>query len=109
MATLVVQPVNISGVVITPVAASVGGDVVPIGEHNCLEVTNGSGSPITVTITVVGADGLGRALSNDVVTVAAGTTKRIGPIGKAFANRTDHKAHVAYSSVTSVTVAVTAV
>lgn len=47
-----------------------------------LEVTNGAGAPITVTITTSGSvntAGGAHAIADDVITVTNGTSKTIGP------------------------------
>jgi hypothetical protein len=52
MATLTTQVINRAGAVITPVAAAGGGDAMSCGSGMMLEVVNGGGSPITVTLAI---------------------------------------------------------
>lgn len=100
------QAIVKTGVVPALTAPTVDGDIIDTGRV-FLEVNNGGGASITVTVqTPVQVDGLD--LSELIVSVAAGVTKRIGPLspstfarpaGGADAGR----AYVDYSSVTSVT------
>jgi hypothetical protein len=90
MAVLTVQNLGITGLAATLAAAAAGGDKFdnPTDERTFLRVANGGGSSINVTITVqksvVNAAGYGAvATANQVVAVANGTTKDIGP----FSNR----------------------
>jgi hypothetical protein len=111
MAVLTVQNIVPAGAVITPVAAAGGGDLVPDdgNERTFLRVVNGGGAPINVTIAAVetsrNVPGIGTVtVASQVVAVANGTTKDIGPFASAFRNASGQVA-VSYSGVTSVTVA----
>jgi hypothetical protein len=80
MATLTTQVINRAGVVVTPVAAAGGGDAMSCGSGMMLEVVNGGGSPITVTLAIPsGASGYANAAyTSTAVSVTNGTTKWIG-------------------------------
>jgi hypothetical protein len=108
MATLTTQVINRAGTVITPVAAAGGGDAMACGANNYLEVVNGGGSPITVTLAIpAGASGYANvAYTSSAVSVTNGTTKRIGPIAAGiYQDPTTGLCTITYSGVTSVTVA----
>lgn len=102
MAALTPQFVSIAGTAPTYAAAGAGGDTVPSGERTWLHVKNGSASPITVTVTTPGTYS-GLAIADVSVSVPATTGERlIGPLpSNLFGNTVD----VAYSAVTTVTVA----
>ena len=106
MATLTTQNVTaIAGTAVTTTAAAGGGDVVVRPARGLyLQVTNGDGSPITVTIAVPGNAWNGEAAPDTAQTVAAGATK-LFPIDARYAN-SSNQAAITYSAVTSVTVAV---
>ena len=108
MATLTTQVINRAGVVITPVAAAGGGDAMVTGSGMMLEVVNGGGSPITVTLVVPSARTYepNVAITSPAVSVTNGTTKWIGPVDAAtFTDPTTGLCTITYSGVTSVTVA----
>lgn len=71
-----------------------------------LEVKNGSGSTITVTLVDPGRTGAGNATVSPqtvgVTTIAAGATRRIKP-SAAFIDSSSNAVTVTYSSATSVT------
>lgn len=70
-----------------------------------VEVANGSGSPITVTIDIPSAvDGLvdGLTVPDRTVTIAAGARTKIGPF-KSIYNQTDGYVWLVCSAVTDVT------
>src|SRR5207244_332394 len=108
MATLTTQVINRAGAVITPVAAAGGGDAMEVGSGMMLEVVNGGGSPITVTLNIPAARTYepNVAITSPAVSVTNGTTKWFGPIDAAtFADTTTGLLTITYSAVTSVTVA----
>jgi len=110
MATLTTQVINRAGSVITPVAAAGGGDAMQCGSGMMLEVTNGGGSPITVTLVVPAARTFvpNVAITSPVVSVTNGTSRRIGPVDAVtFADPVTGLCSITYSAVTSVTVAAT--
>jgi hypothetical protein len=83
------------------------GDTAAVGPGIELEVRNGAGSSITVTITAVGVLDSGDAYPAKVYTVAAGGEARIPLNLAAYKNATDQLAHLTWSSTTTVTRAVT--
>lgn len=108
MATLTTQVINRAGAVITPVAAAGGGDAMACGSNMMLEVVNGGGSPITVTLNIPAARTFepNVALTSPAISVTNGTTKWIGPIDAVtFQDPTTALCSITYSGVTSVTVA----
>jgi hypothetical protein len=108
MATLSTQVINRAGAVVTPVAAAGGGDAMQVGSGMMLEVVNGGGSPITVTLNIPAARTYepNVAITSPAVSVTNGTTKWIGPVDAGtFADPTTGLCSITYSAVTSVTVA----
>lgn len=108
MATLTTQVINRAGATITPVAAAGGGDAMACGSGMMLEVVNGGGSPITVTLNVPAARTYepNVAITSPAVSVSNGTTKWFGPIdAQTFQDPTTGLCSITYSGVTSVTVA----
>jgi hypothetical protein len=108
MATLATQTINRAGTVITPVSAAGGGDAMTCGSNMMLEVVNGGGSPITVTLNVPAARTYepNVAITSPAVSVTNGTTRWFGPIdAQTFQDPTTGLCSITYSAVTSVTVA----
>lgn len=108
MATLTTQVINRAGAVITPVAAAGGGDAMAVGSGMMLEVVNGGGSSITVTLAVPAARTFepNVAITSPAITVVNATTKWIGPVdAQTFMDPTTGLCTITYSGVTSVTVA----
>ena len=108
MATLTTQVVNRAGTVITPVAAAGGGDAMTVGSGMMLEVVNGGGAPITVTLNVPASRTFepNVAITSPAISVTNGTTKWIGPVDAGtFMDPTTGLCTITYSAVTSVTVA----
>jgi hypothetical protein len=78
------------------------------GSGMMLEVVNGGGSPITVTLAIPsGASGYpNAAYTSTAVSVTNGTTKWIGPVdAPLYQDPTTGLCTITYSGVTSVTVA----
>jgi hypothetical protein len=92
------------GTAVTPAAASGGGDTIVVGSNSkvILNVINGSGSPINVTLTSVKACDNG-VLHDVVKACPAGQTTPILIAAKTVDTATGNVA-VAYSAVTTVTV-----
>lgn len=103
MATLAVQQVPVGGMSPSYADATSGGDKAPTGRGRYLEVVNGSGSSINVTMTTPGT-AHGVAIADPVLAVADGATGVI-PLDSVYRG-SDGLASIAYSSATSVTVAV---
>lgn len=107
MAILTVQSIVKTGLNPTLVAASGGGDSFANTGNEELDVVNGGGGAITVTIPAQkGCDefGVTNTAHDIVVSVPAGQTRRIGAIAPRQYNDVNGRAQVAYSGVTSVTV-----
>ena len=104
MATLAYSRIQIAGTLKATTAASAGGDKVAPNDHGFLEVNNGGGSSITVTVAVPGNTKYGQAAPDVAVAIAAGANKRIGPFPVDLADPSDGLVAITYSGVTSVTV-----
>lgn len=105
MAVLNVQQISLTGLNPTYSAAAAGGDKLAPGVHNFLHVKNGGGSSITVTIDSVTQTNFGTD-ADVVVSVPNGGERMIGPFSEGrFASSVDGLVSVAYSGVTTVTVA----
>lgn len=104
MAVLVASPVSGTGAAPAPVAASAGGDRCPTGPDVFLQVVNGGAAVCNVTIDSVRPCSFGFD-HNLAVAVAAGATRRIGPLpASRFASDVDGLAAVTYDQVAGVTV-----
>ena len=104
MADLAVQAVSLSGLNPSFVAAAAGGDAFLNAGREFLHVKNGGGSEVTVTVDSQVPCNQGYD-HNAVVAVPAGQERLIGPFPKARFDYANQKVQVAYSDVTSVTVA----
>src|SRR5688572_24596565 len=101
MATLTVTNVSRAGIAAAPVAATAGGggDEFPNDGRTLIEVFNGGGSPITVTLHIRQTVD-GGAVTNRTVSVAAGARKRIGTFNKAeYNDPATGRAKVTFSGV----------
>lgn len=111
MATLTVQTIDEDGLVPSTTAAGAAGDVFANTGRELLMVTNGAGSPVTVTITAqvttARSPGMGSVTKSDAGgAVAAGATAYFGPFPTRAFNNASRQVEVSYSDETSVTVAV---
>jgi hypothetical protein len=108
MATLATQVIKRAGVTPAYAAAAGGGDKFTPDAHTFLHVKNAGGAPITVTLAAAQTVENDLALASLVVTVPNASEKMIGPLPYAQFVATDGTglAPIAYSAVTSVTVAV---
>lgn len=106
MALLTVNSVVAAGLLAAPVAASGGGDTVQLSPINddrtVLQVTNGGGSPITVTLVDPGSTPAGNTTTAPAVSIAAGAT-RFFPLNPNLVNPATGLLNITYSGVTSVT------
>jgi hypothetical protein len=71
-----------------------------------IEITNGAGSPVTVTFTTNGVYSVGSVqypIADLAVTVTNGTSKVCGPFDKVLFNDGSNNVDVDYSSGTSIT------
>jgi hypothetical protein len=107
MATLATQNVTRTASTITPVAAAAGGDAMECGPKMALEVTNGGGSPITVTLAIPAASSAysNIAYASSTMSVPAGASRRFGSVDGMYRDPTTGLCTITYSAVTSVTVA----
>ena len=103
MATLVVTQVTAAGAVDSLVAASAGGDALPNDGQCWLEVLNGSGAPITVTITPQ-SKYQGETIAPRAVVVPAAGRRKIGRFDSGIFNDANGNVAVTYSGVTTLTV-----
>lgn len=105
MATLTYQQVSNTTVFVpTLAAASGGGDSIAPNDRGFLEVKNGSGATITVTMIVPGNTKYGLAQPDPTYAVIAGATAKIGPLPSDLANPATGLVDFTYSGVTSLTV-----
>jgi len=104
MATLTITDISRAGVDITGVAADVAGDEMANTGKEFILVTNGGGSPITVTIDIEATID-GAAAVDPTVSIGAGVPKAIGPFPTGiYNNASTSRVSWTYSAVTSVTV-----
>jgi hypothetical protein len=103
---LTIQTVGIAGATISTAAANADGNSIVADEAAkvILQVANGGGSSITVTIPATGK-AYGIDLEDQTITVAAGATKHIAGLEPGAFQQTDGTVYVNYSGVSSVTVA----
>lgn len=109
MAALTVENTGLGSSSLTPtfVAAAGGGDTFVNDGRSMLYVKNGDASPITVTITTPLTLRGGIAVDDPVTTVPATSEEIIGPFDPTLFNAAGGAGvSVAYSAVTTVTVAV---
>ena len=105
MATLTHQNISRAGVQPSLVSAAGGGDEFLNSGKEYLEVTNGGGGSITVTIETQATVG-GNAVTDDDIVIGAGETHKIGPFPPTIYNDNNGFVQVTYSGVASVTVGV---
>lgn len=84
-------------------AANVDGNSVPGTADIIVEVVNGAGAPITVTVPTPATVG-GLAITDGGGTVPAGGRRWFGPFRADLFNQADGTVSIDYSAVTSVTV-----
>lgn len=105
---LTVQRVVPTGVVPSTTAGHTDGHKFPNNGRQWVEVTNGGVGSINVTAQTPATQS-GLAVAEQVVAVAAGATKRIGPFDKATYNQVggtdDGQVYIDLSGTTSVTIA----
>lgn len=104
MAELTVQNIVVTGLEATFASAAGGGDTFRNDGKTLLEVVNGSGADITVTITTPATAG-GIAIDNPAIVVTAGERRHIGPFEPALFNNSSGLVAITYSGVTSLTIA----
>lgn len=105
MATLTTQTITKDGITPSYASAAGGGDRFTPGDTTYLEVINGSGGSITVTIDSKVPSNYGTDV-NLAVAVAAGARAKIGPLPAQRFAASDGLGDISYSGVTSLTVGV---
>ena len=110
MAELTIQQITEAGGSVTYSAAAGGGDTADNGGSTFLNIKNGGGSEITVTITAqttsVESSIYGDLTkANASIAIAASGEAFIGPFKPSSFNNTDGEIAITYSGVTSVTIA----
>lgn len=105
MATIAVQNIINTGLDPVFAAASAGGDKAITGPGAYLEVKNGGGSAVTVTLATPGTVDGDLAVADRTVSVPAGGSRKVA-LPHLYRNPSDGLAAISYSAVTSVTVAV---
>lgn len=102
--------ITLAGVADTTSAAAADGNTFTNTGYQFVEVINGSGGSITVTIDVYPSGGQGApeslTVTDPTVTIADGARKRFGPFRKSLFNDGSEKVKVTCSATTSVTVGV---
>lgn len=102
--------ISTAGIVDTTVAADITGQTFTNTGYEFIEVINGGGAPINVTLDAFPAGGQGApaglAVTDPVVAVANGTRRRFGPFPKSIYNNASNKVTVSFSAITTVTVGV---
>lgn len=105
MAAIAHQSTGFAGTNVTYQAATGGGDQTVPDDRVFLLVKNGGGAPINVTIGIAGTT-FEQANPDSVVSVPNGGEKFIGPLNEGLTGAdTFGQVLIAYSGVTSVTVA----
>lgn len=109
MAILSEQKIALTGTVVTFAPAAAGGDSFVNTGYQKLRVKNAGAGPITVTVDTPNPDNFGvvGAALDITFTVAAGAEVTAGPFDPARHNDVNGRTQLAYSGVTSLTVAVT--
>ena len=108
MATLNVQIIKNSGTTVSYSAAAGGGDQVANDGVTKLHVKNGGASPVNVTIDSPNTCSFGvsaNAAHDEVITVAAGGDKFLGPFTPDRFNDASGNIQISYDQVVSVTIA----
>lgn len=108
MALLTTQPVTVAGLTPALVAAAVGGDTAKPGPNTFLVVKNTDATSKTVTLATPGNLATGDAYPEKAYTVVNGTEKWV-PLLPLYRDKTDGLAHITYSNITGVTVAVVSI
>lgn len=105
MATLPLQQVSTTGLNANFSNAGAGGDVFTNTGRQIIEIVNGGGSDIVLTIVTPGTY-KGKGIADDANTVPAGGRRHYGPFDPEIYNNASGQVALAYSAVTSVTVAI---
>jgi len=106
MALLTTQNVTTTGLATSLTAASGGGDTYVPATGRWVEINNGSGGSITVTMVTPGVVDGTLAIADRTITVNAGTVEKIAAPPALYTDPTTGLGTINYSSATSVTVGV---
>ena len=101
MATYTAEAMTVAGTALTSRTAASGDKIMPDSEL-FLIITNGGGSPMTVTVTVAGNNTYGEANPDPVRTITNGTTKAVKLL-REWADPSDGLIALTWSATTSVT------
>lgn len=103
MARTPVTPTQIArtGIAAALSAANVDGHSVPNNGRMFIEIVNGAGSPITVTIPTPNTVD-GQAITDRTVSVTNGERRLIGPFPPSVYNQSDATIYVDFSDVTTI-------
>jgi hypothetical protein len=101
MATYSAEAITSAGTTFTARTAASGDKITP-DSNLWVEVTNGGGSPMTLTVAVPGNTSYGQANPDPVYTITNGTTKAI-PLYASYADPSDGLIALTWSATTSVT------
>ena len=104
MAAISSQQIGVGGITPAYAAASAGGDTFNPDGRTFLHIKNGGGA-ITVTLTAQGSGPGGNPGQNRVVSVAGASERMVGPFDPAGFADVNGSCAIAYSAVTTVTVA----
>jgi len=103
MAVLAVTDLTRAGINPALVAANIGGDSFPTVGNVFLLITNGGGSPRTVSV-AYGTPVDGQTVPPKQVVVPAGASRLAGPYPAALFRGANDQAAVTYDAVTSLTI-----
>lgn len=101
MATYSAEAITAAGTVLIPRTAA-SGDKLIYDANAVLTVINGAGSPMTVTIAVVGNNSYGQANPDPVISITNATSKAILMLA-AYIDPADNTIGLTWSSTTTVT------
>ena len=107
MAVLTVNTIDYDGLDVESVyVAAAASQEFPNDGRTFMHIKNGSGAPITCTVTSAGTVQT-RAIADDVITVGATTGEQmVGPWPRSIYNAADGNIDITWSATASVTVAV---
>lgn len=104
MAQLTVQQIDADGLETVYVSAAVGGDYFINDGKTMLDIVNGSGGDITMTVAGQRACEFG-TVHNQTVVIQAGERRQAGPYPRYRFNDDNGYVQLTYSGVTSLTIA----